>query len=612
MFFATPSSGDLIVQRARILGGGERRALEHGLASIIVNDITEGDEILLVPHLAAKAHFRSTGPPTLFATGLTDQLRAVRHNAQVDPIAMPSNTSALLFTSRATFAAWLVAVHLRGETVRAKAAYGEGIPLSNFAAWQRQVVFRHGPAMVAVAVRLARQALLIDWISRFSAEDQLLIGVAMERAYGLSTGSYASDDKISDGPLTPPGFQKLEDKQEDGGLQPQSVDILPIHLAAAIAPLLRRHFASHIPAFAALAPASRRLAVILISLARQPNIGPYLTPAVVDRLVETAIGRILPGPGRRAVSDQAASPEQPVFLGKHNAPTPINASPKRPAAAHTGNGQAGGRRAFRAGGEQSTQTPAYGEFRMPPYAAQPEPQGHEYDDSDLITVSHIRTDFGGLFFLANALIALGFYPDFTRPLDRPLEPSLFWLLDRLGLRLFGKAYRADPLHRWFAANALPGKLPLVWKVQRGWFAAIPEGHFYERPSRHRRIFWDSRGFALLDAPMDAVQRWSARRFAFAGQAMPPPRRHKARKLPSSRNARWLGCLTEFLAFRLSMASDGLGFGDLRLPAHIDLGIEKIDVHLDLNRLPIALRLAGLDRNPGWLPSEGRSLAFHFS
>jgi hypothetical protein len=37
----------------------------------------------------------------------------------------------------------------------------------------------------------------------------------------------------------------------------------------------------------------------------------------------------------------------------------------------------------------------------------------------------------------------------------------------------------------------------------------------------------------------------------------------------------------------------------------------VDVMLSLADLPIAIRFAGLDRNPGWIPAAGRYLAFHF-
>lgn len=44
---------------------------------------------------------------------------------------------------------------------------------------------------------------------------------------------------------------------------------------------------------------------------------------------------------------------------------------------------------------------------------------------------------------------------------------------------------------------------------------------------------------------------------------------------------------------------------------IDTGT-RVDVHLALARLPLCVRYAGLDRDPGWIPAAGRRVAFHFA
>jgi hypothetical protein len=38
---------------------------------------------------------------------------------------------------------------------------------------------------------------------------------------------------------------------------------------------------------------------------------------------------------------------------------------------------------------------------------------------------------------------------------------------------------------------------------------------------------------------------------------------------------------------------------------------RLNVTFELARLPLAVRLAGLDRDPGWVPAAGRYVAFHF-
>ena len=49
-------------------------------------------------------------------------------------------------------------------------------------------------------------------------------------------------------------------------------------------------------------------------------------------------------------------------------------------------------------------------------------------------------------------------------------------------------------------------------------------------------------------------------------------------------------------------------------ASLQLFVERLparDLTLSLADLPIELRLAGLDRDPGWVPAAGRYIAFHF-
>ena len=47
------------------------------------------------------------------------------------------------------------------------------------------------------------------------------------------------------------------------------------------------------------------------------------------------------------------------------------------------------------------------------------------------------------------------------------------------------------------------------------------------------------------------------------------------------------------------------------PADIEDGGERIDVHMDLAALPLPMRLAGLDRDPGWIPAAACDVRFHF-
>lgn len=50
---------------------------------------------------------------------------------------------------------------------------------------------------------------------------------------------------------------------------------------------------------------------------------------------------------------------------------------------------------------------------------------------------------------------------------------------------------------------------------------------------------------------------------------------------------------------------------LSLPGQVRLRPGRVDVHIPLAQLPLAVRMAGLDRDIGWLPAAGQDIRFHF-
>ena len=81
-------------------------------------------------------------------------------------------------------------------------------------------------------------------------------------------------------------------------------------------------------------------------------------------------------------------------------------------------------------------------------------------------------------------------------------------------------------------------------------------------------------------------------------------------------ARWVGWIGAYLRARLGAALDAPDPPSLsrRLLEHraaVHVTPSHVDVVLALAELPIEVRLAGLDRTPGWIPAAGRHLALHF-
>jgi hypothetical protein len=191
-----------------------------------------------------------------------------------------------------------------------------------------------------------------------------------------------------------------------------------------------------------------------------------------------------------------------------------------------------------------------------------------------------QTKFGGLFFLINILIWMGLYPDFTRPLDRGLQASPFWLIAQLGRRFFGRAFARDPLCRWLEDYGCNGPLPRQWHIEPEWLSGISHPAPARQQLRWQRGFGDFR-----------YRRLSVRKTAVA--------------------AGWIDGLAEFLKFRLHHAAHGFALRQLCLRADVRLSDDELLVRFSLADLPMALRMAGVDRNPGWLPAEGRAISFEF-
>jgi hypothetical protein len=216
-----------------------------------------------------------------------------------------------------------------------------------------------------------------------------------------------------------------------------------------------------------------------------------------------------------------------------------------------------------------------------------------------------RTEFGGVFYLLNAALALNLYGDFTAPRATGIALLPWDWLALVGRAWFGAAFVRDPV--WGTLSGLAGRratdepgrdfvAPREWAVGEGWLAPWGEaGALTVWRTRTRIREMHSAGFAVRDAP-----------------------RNPTRPIPAGRaRARWLRCLLEYLSARLACAlgeADGSTVRALvcRHRAEIAVTATHVEVHLALADLPLALRIAGLDRDPGWIPAAGRSISFHFS
>jgi hypothetical protein len=157
-----------------------------------------------------------------------------------------------------------------------------------------------------------------------------------------------------------------------------------------------------------------------------------------------------------------------------------------------------------------------------------------------------------LLFIVNALLADDLYPDFTRPRDPGLPVPLWALLLALA-------------HAW--------RLPADDRLLTALAERCPD---WTPPD------------TMPAAPGAAAAPWPAWIATYA-RAL---RRRLCRRL-GLRASAWSQALT------------------LTRPARLWLSESEWVAEFDLSAHDVAWRLAGLDRDPGWLPSAGCSLRFRF-
>jgi hypothetical protein len=255
-----------------------------------------------------------------------------------------------------------------------------------------------------------------------------------------------------------------------------------------------------------------------------------------------------------------------------------------------------------------------------------------------LSEGEIDTAFGGLFYLLNAALALGLYGDFSAPRAPGLALSPWDWLALIGRRWFGREFERDPLWRLLATLAgrvprdEPGAdfdAPERWAISDAWLApwsgdaSVSTVHY--RSTTGRLQLWHADGVVLFDVPRDLrrtplaqAQRLCASRRLLRGARLQRLTRAPARLPARNARQRWLSWLLSYLQARLALAlgsdtsAEDVAALLCRQPASVRWDTTTLQVRLSLATLPLPIRIAGLDRDPGWIPAAGRSLQFQFS
>jgi hypothetical protein len=202
-----------------------------------------------------------------------------------------------------------------------------------------------------------------------------------------------------------------------------------------------------------------------------------------------------------------------------------------------------------------------------------------------------------------------------------------------------RAPRRDPVWDLLArmAGRSPGdppgtgfRAPRAWRVPADWVEPLPRS---DRPWLYavaggRLWVRHPHGFTAIDVPAGPdpaarLRRELARHRLPPAAIVPEPdtvlaaRRYRAGDLATSAYSRWIARTAEYVGVRLRFAlgtrsSAAAARMLLCRPATIVVDSDRVDARFWLDDLPIAIRAAGLDRDPGWIPATGRVVAFHFA
>lgn len=253
----------------------------------------------------------------------------------------------------------------------------------------------------------------------------------------------------------------------------------------------------------------------------------------------------------------------------------------------------------------------------------------------------VPTQIGGLLYLINVMLHLDLPNSFEPTWRLASQVGPWGALDMLGRGLLAETqhrYRDDaiwaalamldgreppepPGHRHFRGRALPFRLP------PNWLSLLPPAaslHWAAQAGRLRT--WTDSGILLTEtarthgAPnRQALDELRPYHLEAIPTLAPIP------TVPPLGGPLLTGCLPELirwtalvLPFLRGYLSTALGTNAdplsdlLQAPGTLYVTSSHVDLVLDLNAISLPVRMAGLDRNPGWLAQFGRVIYFHFT
>jgi hypothetical protein len=266
----------------------------------------------------------------------------------------------------------------------------------------------------------------------------------------------------------------------------------------------------------------------------------------------------------------------------------------------------------------------------PPVPALARPMFEAAETLPEVEATECETEIGGIFYLINLGLFLGLYGDFTSPEECDPSLSIWDFVALLGRELLGPKIESDtvwPLLASFACRTeqeSPGvnfRAPEDWRMPAHWLETFSEKANWRWTIRCGRLLvTHAKGFRVLDVPLteaDAAAQLSLELQNYQGVADVEFYQEASQEGTEIEPLhRWLGWLMPYVTVRLQQALGLSVAGDLprvlcEHRARVAVTATHLDIFMRLAELPVEIRLAGLDRDPGWVPSAGKFIAFHF-
>ena len=274
------------------------------------------------------------------------------------------------------------------------------------------------------------------------------------------------------------------------------------------------------------------------------------------------------------------------------------------------------------------------------WVAPPAGEGPKEQEPGLALEGGVETGLGGVLFLINLMCALSLPEVFEADWHLASGLGAWGVLDALARSLLAPSADVvtDPI--WSALALLSGdrdaaKLAsaATYRLPETWLAQLPVAG--RAPAawaarRGRLRHWSQAGYMLCETRLDRAaapaeagreaRRWGGvrtpPRAAFAAAPLVPLAGPLIGGL-DRKLKHWLALALPFLRRRLEGAL-GLARDDHRLadallarPGRLFVTRTHVDLAMGLNGVTLPVRLAGLDRSPGWLAEFGRVILFHF-